>query len=285
MSNKTNMPHISGLGAIAGDYKAILSDVWGVVHNGVRAHPDAVAALVRFRKEYGPVVMITNAPRPWRDVQRLLREFSISDAAYDAIITSGDLTSSILRTHEGDNVYFLGPDRDLPMLEGIRIKRVSPELADLVLCSGLLDDEHETPQDYIGMLSGFLQRGLMMICANPDLVVERGDRLVYCAGSIAQLYETMGGRVIYAGKPHGPIYDRALEEIGALAGGVIAPGDVLAIGDSIRTDLAGAAYAKLPALFIAGGIHSEEHPAGEGLQDAFDKGGVSPRAVMQQLAW
>ena len=285
MPNPIDLPRIAGLRDIADDYSAILSDVWGVIHNGVRAHKMAVEALARFRQTRGPVVMITNAPRPWRDVQRLLREFAIPDETYDAIITSGDLTASMLRAHEGDKVYHLGPDRDLPMFDGIAVERVGPEAADFVLCTGLFDDERETMDDYVERLGELRRRNLTMICANPDLVVERGHRLVYCAGSVAQLYEQLGGAVIYAGKPHGPVYQRALEEIAAHAGRPIDPGDVLAIGDSIKTDLAGAAHAGMLSLFIAGGIHNEEHPEGRGLADAFAKADVSPRAVMEQLAW
>lgn len=285
MPNTLDLPRIAGLRDIADDYAAILSDVWGVVHNGVRAHKSAVEALGHFRRTRGPVVMITNAPRPWRDVQRLLREFAIPDDTYDSIVTSGDLTATMLRAHEGDKVYHLGPDRDLPMLEGIAIERVGPEAADFVLCTGLFDDERESMDAYVELLGKLRGRSLSMICANPDLVVERGNRLVYCAGSIAQLYEQMGGAVIYAGKPHGPVYQRAIEEIAGYAGRPLNPGDVLAIGDSIRTDLAGAAHAGIPSLFIAGGIHSEEHPDGRGLADAFAKANVSPRAVMEQLVW
>ncbi len=197
------------------------------MHNGHRAFPRAVAATREFRARGGIVVLISNSPRPSPSVQEQLRRLGVPDDAYDATVTSGDLTRHELDKHKGAIVFHLGPERDLPIFQGLAVKLGRPEQAELVVCSGLLDDETETPDDYIGLMRALAARKLPMICANPDHLVERGDQLVYCAGALASLYEQEGGRVIYAGKPYAPIYLLALETISALAGRAVPRSEVL----------------------------------------------------------
>src|SRR5262245_26585207 len=176
---------IDHFSTLAADYDVVLSDVWGVVHNGVAAYPEAGEALARFRVGGGTVVLVSNSPRPGAPVTRQLDHFGVNRAAYDGIVTSGDVTRGVLNERPGANVLHIGPQRDLSIFDGLDIHFTDLEAAELVVCSGLFDDEVETAEDYRDLLERLRARGLAMICANPDVVVERGDRLVYCAGPIA----------------------------------------------------------------------------------------------------
>jgi HAD superfamily hydrolase (TIGR01459 family) len=281
---------LKGFASLAPAYDALLSDVWGVVHNGLAATREATDALERFRHAGGTVVLISNAPRPGAGVVEMLDRLGVPRTAYDDIVTSGDVARELVAARPGATVHHIGPARDRPIFSALELRFGSVEAADYVVCTGLFDDETETPEHYRDLLARMRARGLLMLCANPDLVVERGDKLVYCAGAIADLYGTMGGDVIYTGKPHRPIYEQALRAVAAVRGVAPAAARVLAIGDSVRTDLKGAAGAGLDCLFITGGIHAEEL----GHRDApdlarlgliFSEAGVRPRAVMRRLAW
>ncbi len=187
-------------------------------------------------------------------------------------------------------MFHVGPERDRSIFAGLELRFGPVEAADYVICTGLFDDERETPESYRVLLERMGARGLLLVCANPDLVVERGDRLIYCAGAVADLYAQLGGEVLYAGKPHRPIYDAALARIAAARGAPLATARVLAIGDSIRTDLAGAAALGIDGVFITRGIHAEElghrdDPDLDRLGRFFAEAGVTPKAVMRQLAW
>ncbi len=196
---------------LASDYDVVLSDVWGVIHNGVEAFPEACAALQTFRENGGTVVMITNAPRPSAPVVAYLRGLNIKDATYDAIVSSGDVTRHYITKHAGQKPYYLGPERDRVIYDELGIPFVALDEADYIIDVGLVHEDNETPENYRDLLARAAARKLPMICANPDLVVERGDKLLYCAGALAELYRTLGGEVIFAGKPHRPIYEDALE--------------------------------------------------------------------------
>lgn len=247
--------YIAGLGDIAFNYDAVIADIWGIVHNGVEPFETACEALRRFRMEYGPVVLVSNAPRPSSSVAEQLDALGVTSEVYDAIVTSGDVTSFALEQRQVTNVFHLGPERDLPLIETLNVRLCDIDEAEAVLCTGLVDDTTEIPEDYGDMFSEFEDNDLTMICANPDLVVERGDRLIYCAGALAQAYEGLGGEVIYAGKPYPEIYKLALATIEEHAGREIEKSKILAIGDGLRTDIRGALNAGIPCLFVAGGIH------------------------------
>ncbi len=249
------IPILDSIQDLGQRYRAWLVDIWGVMHNGHRAFPDAVAATRAFRASGGIVVLLSNSPRPSPSVQAHLRGLGFPDDAYDATVTSGDLTRHELGKHRGARVFHLGPDRDLPIFEGIDVKRVKPDKAELVLCSGLFDDATETPDDYTDLLRDLAARDLPMICANPDHLVERGHQLIYCAGALAAVYERDGGKVVYAGKPFQPIYQLAFETIDELVGEKVAKKDILAIGDGLNTDIAGAADAGIDSVFVASGLH------------------------------
>ncbi len=275
---------------LAGAYDVALCDVWGVVHNGVAASTEAGDALARFRAGGGTVVLITNAPRPQEVVRRQLDRFGVSREAYDAIVSSGDVTRTVVTERAGQSVFHIGPERDLGTFAGLDVRLAPVEAADYVLCSGLSDDDTEAPEDYRPLLEQLRARALLMICANPDVVVERGDRLIYCAGALADLYQTLGGEVLYAGKPHRPIYDCALSVAQALRNTPIGRDRVLAIGDSVRTDLAGAAAFGIDFLFVTAGIHagelgSREDPDAQALRKIFAGTTSLPRAVMRRLVW
>jgi HAD superfamily hydrolase (TIGR01459 family) len=276
--------------ALAPHYDAVLCDVWGVVHNGVAAFPGACDALMRARAAGIAVVFITNAPRPHNVVARQSAELGVPAEACDAIVSSGDVTRALILERPGQSVFHLGPTRDIEIFTGLDVTFAPLESADYVVCSGLDDDDLDTPEDYRARLEGMLARKVFMICGNPDVVVERGDKIVYCAGAVADLYASMGGEVVYAGKPYAPIYEMAMAKAEAVTGRTLARKRVLAIGDSIRTDFTGAHKFGIDFLFVTSGIHAEElggrdTPDSAALKAKFAAAGATPAAVMRELVW
>jgi HAD superfamily hydrolase (TIGR01459 family) len=276
--------------ALAANYDVVLSDVWGVTHNGVAAFPEACDALVRFRAGGGTVILLTNAPRRGEAVLHQLDQLGVPRDAYDGIVSSGDVTCGVMAERPGQSVFHLGPQRDISIFEGLNVRFASAEEADYVVCTGLFNDETETPESYRDMLTLMRDRGLFMVCGNPDVVVDRGDTLVYCAGAIADLYGTLGGEVLYAGKPYGPIYEMALAEATQTRGAKVETSRVLAIGDSVRTDLKGAATFGIDCLFVTAGIHAKElggrhNPDMQILTRIFSEAGLRARAVTRTLVW
>src|SRR3954471_13469616 len=174
----------SHFASLASAYDVLLCDVWGVVHNGVVATLESCDALRRFRRQGGTVILITNAPRPGEVVMEFIDRLKVPCAAYDGIVSSGDVTRAEIAERAGKSVFHIGPPRDLPIFDGLDLRIAPVESADYVVCSGLFDDTAETPQDYHDLIEEMRGRRLLMICANPDIVVERGDELVYCAGAI-----------------------------------------------------------------------------------------------------
>ncbi len=252
------LPVLPGAAPLAESYAVWLCDVWGVVHNGVRKFPDAVDALRRHRAQGGRVVLLTNAPRPATSVAGQLEQLGVGDDAYDIVITSGDVTRDLIETSGYERLYHLGPARDDAFFEGIDAERTPAEHAQCIVCTGLLNDETETPDYYRERFADLIRRNLAMYCANPDQVVRRGENLFYCAGALATLYRELGGDVVICGKPHSPIYRHVFERLRGLTGAAVEPAAVLVIGDGIDTDLRGARDAGLDALFVADGIHAEE---------------------------
>jgi HAD superfamily hydrolase (TIGR01459 family) len=276
---------------LAQDYDVVLCDVWGVVHNGIAAFPAACDALMRFRARGGTAILITNAPRSGEAVARILDRLKVPRDAYDAITSSGDVTRGIVKARLPQSVFHLGPQRDLSIFAGLDMRFAPPEAADYVVCTGLFDDTIETPENYRDLLHALAARSRFMVCANPDIVVERGDTLVYCAGALADAYAALGGQVLYCGKPHAPIYELALATATARRDGKIPTRPrVLAIGDSVRTDLMGAMNFGLDCMFVTSGIHAEEYGSREApdlaaLSAMFAAAGVKPRGVMRELLW
>jgi len=263
------LPHaLSGLGEIAGDYDILLCDVWGVIHNGRESWPEACEALARFNREGGHVVLISNSPRPGPGVITQMEALGVPRESWKAVVTSGDATRAELAKRAPGPAWLIGPDRDFPLYEGLGLNiATGADDAAFISVTGMHDDEVEVPEDYRERLAEAAERGLEMICANPDRVVQRGDRLIYCAGSLADLYESLGGRVTMAGKPFGPIYDLALKEAADLVGGPVNRARVLCIGDGVVTDVLGADKQALDCLFIAQGIHGDKARGADGRLD------------------
>ncbi len=284
-------PVLTGISSLVPNYDLFLCDVWGVVHNGETAYPAAVDALRRARAAGITVLLITNAPRPGSVIERQIVQFSVPRDCYDTIVASGDVARDELRRRPGAKVFHLGPERDMPNYEGLDLSLVDFDQADVVVCTGFFNDDVETPADYADTLAEIYRRGLPFICANPDIVVERGDRMIWCAGALAREYENLGGKVIYAGKPHAPIYDLALETTSEIRGPVARP-RVLAIGDGVRTDLKGAVLQGFDCLFVAAGIHAAEldlsaggSPDAEASARVFAEAGGPPKALIWRLSW
>jgi HAD superfamily hydrolase (TIGR01459 family) len=283
----TSLRFVEHMRDLVADVDVLLSDIWGVVHNGLVAFPEACEALHTFRQRGGTVVLITNAPRPADSVQRQLRKLGVADETYDAIVSSGDLTRHFVADHPGKTMFWLGPERDNSIYRGLEAVFAPIEKADYIVCTGPFDDETETPEDYRAMMEQARARNLPLICANPDIVVERGDRLIYCAGAIAELYRELGGEVIFYGKPHRPIYERAMALAEERRQTRVSPRRVLAIGDSVRTDLTGAHGFGINCLFVTRGIHAEEFQGVDALDPAAVKElfGHPPLALTRELRW
>ncbi|ODN71732.1 TIGR01459 family HAD-type hydrolase [Methylobrevis pamukkalensis] len=282
---------IDGLAPLADRYEGIVCDVWGVLHNGVIGYPAAAEALATFRRTTGkPVVLLTNAPRPAPLVADILDGFGIGRDAWDEIVTSGDVARTTIVAARDNAIHYIGPERDLPLVDDLDLEFVAADAADLVICTGLFNDDVETPEDYRLLLTGLVARKATMICANPDIVVERGDRLIYCAGAIAQLYAELGGRVVMVGKPHKPVYDVVRVRLSALAGRDLPFRSLLAIGDALATDVRGGWGQGMDVLLVTAGIHAAdfgpvETPDAAKVAKRLGIEGLTAVAAIPRLRW
>lgn len=256
---------IARLDAVASRYDALFCDLWGCVHDGRHVFADAVAALRAFRDGGGIVLLLTNSPRPRAAVAAQLRELGMPPDAWDEIATSGDAAQhALISGAVGRRVLHIGAPKDESFFDELApdlaqmattlppVERVPLDEAEGIVCTGLADEPGSSPADYRATLLAAKQRGLPMLCANPDIVVEHGGRRLWCAGALARDYEAMGGRVFYFGKPHPPIYDLARRRLAALR--KTDEAGILCIGDGIATDIQGAMGEGLDALFITAGI-------------------------------
>ena len=249
---------IASLAELTGRYAAILCDVWGVVHNGEWHFPAAAEALAKARAGDVPVVLITNSPRRSADVVTQMNAIGVPPSAYDRVVTSGDVTRDLIA--EGPRkIFHIGPERDFTLYDGLSVDLVEEFEASGIVCTGLYDDEVDKPQDYAELLRRLRARNLPFICANPDIVVERGERMIWCAGALARDYAQLGGRTLIAGKPHAPIYEAALQAAGEAVGRKLGRNEVLAIGDGMLTDIKGASDNGIDALYVSGGIHARDY--------------------------
>jgi HAD superfamily hydrolase (TIGR01459 family) len=276
---------IPSIAPLAAATAAWLVDIWGVMHDGVRPFLPACEACRQFRESGGLVMLVSNSPRPRDGVAAQLDRIGVPRSSYDGIVSSGDLARALVEDYAGRRIFHIGPERDLGVFTGIAVERVDADLADVVVCTGLYNDERETPDDYAETLAACVARELPMICANPDLTVERGGRLIYCAGALAQAYERLGGTVTYAGKPYLPIYKLVFATLERLRRGSSDRGRMLAIGDGIRTDLAGAAAVGVRSVFIASGVHMTGALDAAALEELFPPGAARPIAAMTRLVW
>ncbi|UPH71538.1 TIGR01459 family HAD-type hydrolase [Abyssibius alkaniclasticus] len=268
---------IASLGDIARRYDVLLCDLWGCLHDGIHPFPDAVAALQAFRTAGGRVVLLTNAPRPEAAVRAHLNAMGVPTDCYDVIVSSGDAAQeAMLAGLVGDKVFHIGAKADEnffttfsdDIVQRITIARVPLDQAEGVICTGLADDRVETPDMYREVLLGAKARGLKMICANPDIMVDKGENRLYCAGALAALYEEMGGEALYFGKPHAPVYELARRRLAAMDGKLPVDERMLCIGDGIATDVQGGMAEGLETLFITGGLAGPDIPLENGMPDA-----------------
>ena len=284
-------PVVETCGALLARYDVLFCDVWGVVHDGKRAFDAANTALCKFRELGGIVVLVSNAPMPRETVARVLDEKGVLRQAWDAIVSSGDLALGVIAGRGYRQVYGIGPEkRDSAFFAALPGRSSSIADADAIACTGLIDDRRETAEQYRPLLQQARARNLTFICANPDLAVHVGADLLACAGAIATIYEGLGGDVVWAGKPHALAYDTAKNTVQKLRGAPVAAARILAIGDSVRTDLVAAQGAGVDALFIASGIHRDEtmqdgRITPEKLARLFANGGPTAIAASTALVW
>ncbi len=280
---------IPALSDIADRYDALYCDLWGCLHDGVRALPEAVDALVAFRQKGGMVVLLTNAPRPRAQIAEQIAKLGVPEAAWDTIATSGDAARQAMFTGAvGRRVYHIGESRDDVFFEPLAIVEAPVEVvrvplvdAEGIVCTGPFDPKADPSVLRPDLLSAKV-RGLPLLNANPDVVVDRGGEREWCGGAVAQLYEEMGGRVFAFGKPHPPIYDMARRRLAEAGGGDIEPDRILAVGDGIRTDVKGALGEGLDVLFVTGGLAAAEtgtqnQPDREALEAFLAAEGLDPR--------
>ena len=284
-------PILSHAGPLLERYGVIFCDVWGVVHNGVTAFEGACRALETFRAGGGTVILVSNAPVPKRRVADMLESRHVPQSAWDDIVSSGDIALAHVQKRGFTRLYCIGPqDRDQALFGALTARSVSLQESEAIICTGLTDDRHEKPDDYRGLLEEALTLRLPFVCANPDLVVDVGGTLLYCAGAIADLYAHMGGAVYWAGKPHLNSYETAHHRAEALRDENVPRGKILIIGNSLRTDMKGAETFGSDALFIASGIHRHETMDGislsaKGLADLFVPGSPPAIGAMAELRW
>jgi HAD superfamily hydrolase (TIGR01459 family) len=281
---------IAGLSELSGRYSTLFCDIWGVVHNGVAAYEPAVEALERFRGEGGRVVLVTNAPRPAAPIIAMLGRLGVRRDAWDAVVSSGDTTRVMVARYSGRTIHHVGPPTaDDALYAGLGITRGPAEQAEAVVVTDL-DNDEDTPEMYEERMALWLDRGLPLICANPDKVVQVGEQLFYCGGALADLYAERGGTVLMAGKPFAPIYDEALRLGEKAAGRALARSEILAVGDSVRTDATGAAGFGLDLLFVTGSIHAGEidafaDPDARAIRALVEPSGVNLAGFLPRLVW
>jgi len=280
---------LASFSELADGYDVILCDVWGVIHDGVHLYPRARDALLRFRKSGGSVILLSNASRLSAAVKPELECFGMIAADYDALITSGDIARDFVSKRPGIRIFDLGPGNPSTIFEDLDTRFTAMEDADIAVSAGAFQDDASfellRPQ-----LRAMRERGLWLLCANPDVVTSIGGRRVRCSGAVAEVYSKMGGQVHYTGKPHAAIFEQALAVASQLCANQVRRDRVLVIGDSVRTDIAGAHRNGFDSLFIASGMHAEELDSHEslkpqGLQGFFSQFGITPTALAWQLSW
>ena len=280
---------IQALDQISGPYKAVFCDLWGVLHNGREVFPAAVAALQKFRRKGGRVVLLTNAPRPYPGVYEHLDGLGAPRDCYDLVVTSGDASQAAVAAGlYGTRIHHVGPERDHLFFDDhdgtpLPVTRVPMDQADSIICTGLWDDQTETPEDYRHLIADGINRGLTMLCANPDLEVDRGSQRIYCGGAIGAAYTAAGGETHYYGKPHSPIYEMSRALLSQRFSLDVTNDDILAIGDGILTDVPGAMGEGIDCLFVAGGLGAaaigikDGQPDADGLKRYFDTAQTTSR--------
>jgi HAD superfamily hydrolase (TIGR01459 family) len=283
---------IDGMHALAPDYDGFILDLWGVVHDGIAPFPGVIDCMERLISAGKRVVLLSNAPRRADDVVRRIASIGVPEGLYHAVMSSGEETWQHLQRRDdpfyaalGRRCLHIGSERDLEIREGLDLEFVAtPDEANFILNTGPANWK-DTIADYAPILDASRRHGLAMVCANPDLVVIHNGRPALCAGALAEHYQSIGGHVRWHGKPYPSVYDACLALLG-----ISERSRILAIGDSLRTDIAGAGAAGIDSLLIAGGVHAAEFGGASGLNleritAAVDAAGVSPIAVAARFVW
>ena len=281
---------ITELSEISDAYDALFCDLWGCYHNGIEPYKAAVEACIAFRRKGGHVILLTNAPRPSQYVQEFLDKIGAPRESYDAITSSGGACQAAIEAGEfGQGIHYIGPARDVQMLTDIGLEPSPVADADAVLITGFCDDRYQHPDDYAPEIAEWKRRGLPLLCANPDIIVDRGDERLWCAGAVAERYKQAGGKVVYFGKPHAPIYERCFTMLKEIAGAPVPHERILVAGDGIATDVAGGRVAGLDTLFVTGGLAATdlgpdpENPDPAKLARFLSDHGEAPRYTIGRL--
>ena len=280
--NLLEIKKIKNFQDIEDSYDALICDVWGVIHNGRELFEGVNDCLVKFRSKQKPVVLLSNAPRPSKYIERMLNQLGLERKSFNEIVTSGDMTMSVLNeSHYGSKCYHIGPDRDLNIFDGVNVSRVSFDEADFLFVTGLFDDEIEDENSYSSILDEAKKRNLKLICANPDIVVQRGEKLIPCAGAIAKKYEEIGGKAINIGKPFSPIFDKAVNLIKGINENQNPR--IIVIGDGLETDIKGANILKMDSLLVLGGLFASESE--RNIIEVLKKKNIFPSYYTEELKW
>lgn len=291
MARTMTPPILANAGPLLSRYEVVFCDVWGVMHNGRQAYASSGEALARFRSQGGTVILVSNAPVPADGVERVLEKTGVRRDAWDAIVSSGDIALGHIAEKGYQRLHRIGPaGRDSRLFARLPGPNAPLNDADAIVCTGLVDELNETVASYHPLIEEGVARATPFVCANPDLVVDVGEKRYLCAGSIAAEYERRGGPVFWAGKPHASAYATALDRATNLRAAAPDRARILGIGDALRTDLAAAQGMGVDALFIASGIHNDEVLAGGQIDDGklaalFGPGTPPAVAAMVQLAW
>ena len=276
------LQEIKRFSEISYQYDALICDIWGVIHNGQELFPGINECLLNYKEQNNDVILLSNAPRPSSYVKTVLDKFGFKSDCYDDIITSGDLTrKSLTEKIFGDNCYHIGPDRDLNIFEGTSVKRVDFNDSDFIFVTGLFDDENEDENDYLDLLNSAKERNMTLVCANPDLLVQRGKKLIPCAGLISKTYEEIGGKVVNIGKPYSPIFSEAIEKIKKIS--LSDKQNILVVGDGLETDIKGANLIGLDSILVLGGLFSNNSK--DKILESIENKGIYPNFFIDEFNW
>lgn len=289
--NSHDPQKLKGISEISDKFDVYFIDLWGVIHNGVQCYPEALKVLEKLKEQNKKIVLISNAPRPAAVVKVFLETIGLKSSCYDFLVTSGDITREYISLNSSKkNFYHLGPTRDIDLFKDLNVTLTSKEECEEIICTGLVSDEEEKLQDYKTLLDFFLNKKIPLICANPDEVVARGEKIVFCAGALANQYKQEGGMVRYFGKPYSEIYSFALKKIRAHKDFKDKKEiNTLVIGDNIKTDIKGANLSNLDSVLILNGIYKDFFRDGtvnfDQLKDSVNLKDVKINYFQEELAW
>ena len=289
--NSHDPQKLKGISEISDKFDVYFIDLWGVIHNGVQCYPEALKVLEKLKEQNKKIVLISNAPRPAAVVKVFLETIGLKSSCYDFLVTSGDITREYISLNSSKkNFYHLGPTRDIDLFKDLNVTLTSKEECEEIICTGLVSDEEEKLQDYKTLLDFFLNKKIPLICANPDEVVARGEKIVFCAGALANQYKKEGGVVRYFGKPYSEIYSFALKKIRAHKDFKDKKEiNTLVIGDNIKTDIKGANLSNLDSVLILNGIYKDFFRDGtinfDQLKDSVNLKDVKINYFQEELAW